>query len=394
MITVFTISDLLFLTFFIGSFFKIKSNKIVIALSFFFICFIDSILTCEGMTYLSEIVSPCLELAYICFVFKEKMINNIKIFLLSTSIVSMSEFLSIIILRLFSIDVDPIVIGNINFKEIILLILCVQFFSYSIGYLLVKIHEQKKLNKLMYFTLVPLVALIFVLLNQGDYRMLFDSSHYGLSMYYFFMIIVFVFFVIQGVLLKDLESNREIENQRIEKELTQKKLEMVEQSYRTNFDFFHSLLYETSQLRNRLDSSYSEARLDKIESMVSKQFSKVYTKNPALALVLNEYELKIQKLNIKMSIHVGGDVLCDISYSEQIDIYLQLFDYITKYIVKNGTLLIKSKSNDMQDIIEVIFDIDSKCRKLEMINEVRIYQKIEEDVFKCIILHKKQRLYQ
>ena len=394
MIIIFTISDLLFLTFFCRSFFEIKSNKIVVALSFFFICFVGMILAYEGVTYLSEIVLACLELVYICFVFKEKMINNIKIFLLSTSIVSMSEFLSIIILRLFSIDVDPIVTGNIYFKKIVLLIFCVQIFSYSIGYLLVKIHEQKKLNKLMYFALVPLIAIMFVLLNQGDYRMLFDSSHYALSMYYFCMIIIFVFFAIQGVLLKDLEANREIESQRIEKELIQKKLEMVEESYRTNFDFFHSLLYETSQLRNQLDGSYSEAQLGKIEFMVSKQFNKVYTKNPALAMVLNEYESQIQRLNVKMFIQVSGDVLNDISYSEQIDIYLQLFTYITKYIVKNGTLMIKSKSNDMQDIFEVIFDIDNKCRKLEMINEVQIYQKIEEDVFKCVVLHKKQRLYQ
>lgn len=397
MLVIMYILNGLYMFFFMSKFYEFRKNNLSQALVLF-ICiqiigyYIEYYLNSHPENIL---FSMFLDFIFILIVFKDSIVKKLTYFSLLYFTIIFSKFILTICLEMPHL-IHPL--PETSFCEYFIIIILTQFIEYFQLFLLLKFYKNHEIFKLTYITFLPIILLVSTVYWNHNYWYSLSQKPILLVYVFIMILIIFICFFIQSILIKNFEIKKDLEFQTEINKYNEIQLETLKKNYQNNFDFLHNLLHNISSLSNNIEENHIEsAKLDmnKIEELTYNAFNRFYSNNQAMSLVLLNHQSIFDEKNIKTSFILEDNLLNDFPLYQQIDLYTKWIHFSLKNIMSNEIIILHSKKSKEQELIELQFktqntnilnEFNQLVQSIHLNKPISIDSKYQDNTFKCIFI--------
>lgn len=350
------------------AFLETRFNKFVYNILFFFVFFaLISFVNASGASSFKAVILLSIFILYSCFVFK----GNFKTILLTILpfyiIVTISEIFTSSILHLltdFNQYTDP------TSLEYLFAISISNLITFTLATLFIQMRKQFHQYPLPKYTwivfVLPLTTILFIT-SVSDYYYVAENNSSLIIVLVGLLISNFVFIFVFFKVIENIHIQQNIETIKIKEELTRIRYELLDQHYKSNFQFLHDLLMNCRDINKCLDENNLDELKEKItviNETTFNEFNAIYSNSPVLNSVINNYLNILNENNIKIRTTIEYSDFSFISLYDQTELFSSLLD-LGIDCCKNskgneGLIIIKSKEVGKQMMMQMLISSDKE----------------------------------
>lgn len=316
--------------------FRFKSKKVGLIIFTITYCLM-SFVNYRGVTNLSAILVLILFITYVLVMFSETIFKKLMIIIPFYTVIAIAEITTGFFMSLYMGLNES---TSVTSLEYIYSLIISNFFVYILIEIYIKtvnFFNSVSLPKYAWFIFSLPIATILFVVNIPNYYDLFTSNISFVITLFAIFIANIVYIIIFINLIRNLSLKNEIKLREYKEKLMLSNFNLLNQQYKSNYNFHHNLLNICKDLNCLLEEKkYNDLKTELNTLMVTafKEFNNIYSNSVVLNTLINNRSNTIKENNINIFSTIECNDFDFINFSDQIDIFSILLDTAIAQVIE------------------------------------------------------------